>query len=505
MGAKVLVFGVDAMELSLVDAWIDDGSLPNLASLREQGLFGVVRNPPRRFSGASWPNFYTAVGPHRHGQYLRTRFNPEDYRYHGYRPDHDRMPAFWTDAAWREKRIAVINMPYAPVHEGLNGMQVTEWGVHDYHHRTIRTWPASLADDVLSKYGGDPVGLCEIDDRTPAEFQAFRENLLKRVRAKRDMICHYLRSDHWDLFVSVMDEAHCVGHQTWHLHDPSHPRHDSDIAAAMGDPMKDVYREIDAAFGAIRDCVDDDCTILFVSTHGMGPTSDGNLVFDDILRRIEGIDVGGGPQAISAIKRVQAALPAWLRDLLQPIKERISLKVTEELRKGDRAKRQYFSIPTQDPAAGVRFNLAGRENHGLVEPGEQYDAVVEHLSRELHALTDGRTGKPLVERIIRQEDLDLTGYDGNPPDLIVQWAVMDPPWIQSPTLGRIDPIYNNRAGDHRMLGFMMAAGPTVRPGQLDHTVALEDFASTIAGLLGLDVAETDGAPIQSISPGGRKN
>jgi hypothetical protein len=52
---------------------------------------------------------------------------------------------------------------------------------------------------------------------------------------------------------------------------------------------------------------------------------------------------------------------------------------------------------------------------------------------------------------------------------------------------------------------MMAAGPTIRPGRLEDTVALEDFASTIAGLLGLDVAETDGAPIRSISPGGRGN
>ncbi len=505
MGAKVLVFGVDAMELSLVDAWIDDGSLPSLGSLREQGLFGVVRNPPRRFSGASWPNFYTAVGPHRHGQYLRTRFNPENYRYHGYRPDRDLAPPFWTEPAWRDKRIAVINMPYAPVQEGLNGIQVAEWGVHDYHHRTIRTWPASLADEVLSRFGGDPVGLCEIDNRSPAEFHDFRQNLLQRVRAKRDLICHYLRSDEWDLFVSVLDETHCVGHQTWHLHDPSHPRHDPKLAASMGDPMKAVYREIDAAFGTIRDCVQDDCTILFVSTHGMGPTSDGNLVFDDILRRIEGIGAGGGPQTISAIKRVQAALPGWLRDLLQPIKERISLTVTEELRKGDRAKRQYFSLPTQDPAAGVRFNLAGREKHGLVQPGEHYDALVAHLSRELHGLKDGGTGKPLVERIIRREDLDLDGYDGDPPDLIVQWAVMDPPWIQSPTLGRIDPIYNNRAGDHRMLGFMMASGPTVRPGRLDHTVGLEDFAPTIAGLLDLDFPETDGAPVGSILPDGRGN
>lgn len=500
MGAKVLVFGVDAMEVSLVDAWIQSGALPTLASLLEKGLSAVVTNPPRRFSGASWPNFYTSVGPRQHGQYLRPELvNADDYRYRGRRPHSDRVPAFWTDARWQNKRVAAINVPYAPLHEGLNGMQVVEWGVHDCHDRRIRTWPTTLAADVLSRYGPDPVGRCEIQNRSAEEFIDFRDKLLRRIRAKRDMICHYLQWEEWDLFVSVLDETHCVGHQAWHIHDPQHPRYQPALAALVGNPIKQVYEEIDRALASVLDCLGDDCTVIFVSSHGMGPTSDGNQVFDEILRRIEGVSTGAGPRAISTIKRSRTVLPRMLSELFGRLSEYgVAFGVSEDLRRRDRSCRAYFAIPTLDPTAGVRINLAGREKAGFVQPGAPCERLISQLTRELRSLIDGATGRPLVGEITRRAEIDFGGYEGEPPDLIVEWAVKDPTWIESPSIGPVDPVYNSRAGDHRMLGFAMARGPSVRPVQLDRPIRLEDFGPTIARLLGVGIANTDGEAIPEI-------
>ena len=275
MSAKVFVFGIDAMEPRLLAEWMGDGTLPAFASLRERAAWGEVINPPRRFSGASWPNFYTGFGPGRHGQYLRTVFDEQDSRHEGYRPDHDQVPAFWLQESWSEKQIAVINMPFAPLHEGLSGLQLVDWGVHDSHDHTIQAWPQAMLHEVLSRFGGDPVGNCEIEDRSPLEFGEFRDRLIRRVRAKCDMICHYLASHQWDLFISVLDETHCVGHQTWHILDPTHPLHDRAVANAVGNPIHDVYSAIDDALASVMKLIGDDGTLLVISSHGMGPAAGG--------------------------------------------------------------------------------------------------------------------------------------------------------------------------------------------------------------------------------------
>ena len=312
------------------------------------------------------------------------------------------------------------------------------------------------------------------------------------------MICKYLETREWDLFLSVLDESHCVGHQTWHFQDMEHPRHDPEVARVVGNPLKDVYKAIDGALASVLERIDDNCTLLVVSSHGMGPISSGSIVLDEILRRIEGVSTRAGTQSITSVRRSIDLLPDWIQRLLKPARERLSWHINEVLRRRDRKCRRYFAIETNDPTGGVRLNLAGRESRGLVQPGEDYEKVVAHIENELHQLVDGRSGKPLVERVIRRQEINYEGFAGSPPDLVIEWAVKAPEWIESPTVGRLDPIYYNRLGDHRMQGFFIAAGPTITPGQLNAPVRMEDFAPTIARMIDLPVGDTDGTPIVAL-------
>ena len=286
MGTKVLVFGVDAMEPRLLEEWIEDGSLPTLAALKARGAWGTVTNPRQMLHSALWSNFYTGVGPTRHGQYMYTLFDPERYSFSADRPETDRIAPFWRRDGLRDKRSAIVNVPEAPLDPEINGLQVVKWGMHDYHHKTIATAPPALAEEVLQRFGGDPVGISDVNDRTAKEFRDFRDRLIQRLRAKGDMACHYLAAEDWDLFITAVDETHSVGHQCWHLHDSAHPLYDPALAAEVGDPLKEVYIEVDRALGRMLEQVDEDTTVLILSDLGMGPAEDATLVLDEILRRI---------------------------------------------------------------------------------------------------------------------------------------------------------------------------------------------------------------------------
>ena len=102
MGTKILVFGVDAMEMRLILDWIDEGTLPALALLKERGAWGPVINPLKMHHSALWSNFYTGVGPDRHGQYMRSVFDPLRYSFTAQRPESDEVTAFWLRDGMRE-------------------------------------------------------------------------------------------------------------------------------------------------------------------------------------------------------------------------------------------------------------------------------------------------------------------------------------------------------------------------------------------------------------------
>jgi predicted AlkP superfamily phosphohydrolase/phosphomutase len=195
-----------------------------------------------------------------------------------------------------------------------------------------------------------------------------------------------------------------------------------------------------------------------------------------------------------------SAMPHWIQGVARPIRRKFGSKLYNKMHMNERSQRCCFEFPTQDPWGGIRINLVGRESHGLVQPGQECEEFMEHLIGELHQLVDGRSGKPMVAEIIRSRDLDLGGNADDWPDLIIRWALASSVSIESPTVGRIDPVYSSRKGEHdvEMTGLFLAIGPEVVPGAIGHPVKMEDFAPTIASLLEVSLDDTDGAPIAEI-------
>jgi len=81
--------------------------------------------------------------------------------------------------------------------------------------------------------------------------------------------------------------------------------------------------------------------------------------------------------------------------------------------------------------------------------------LCDELSQQLYRLKDGRTGKPMVQRIIRTRQY-ATERDPKLPDadLVVVWQEEHATdVVDSPDLGRIGPVPHHRTGSHRSNGF----------------------------------------------------
>ena len=105
-----------------------------------------------------------------------------------------------------------------------------------------------------------------------------------------------------------------------------------------------------------------------------------------------------------------------------------------------------FALPSVSDGY-IRVNVANRERQGWVEPGD-YHKVLAELEDLLLALTNARTGEPLVAKVIRVRQSPFEKPE-IPPDLIVSWASDSPAdCVDHPTLGRVGPLPFFRSGGH---------------------------------------------------------
>jgi predicted AlkP superfamily phosphohydrolase/phosphomutase len=462
-----------------------------------------VRNPFGLFVGALWTSFAAAMRPDRTRFHCWDEIDPATYRWRLNPPKPELYAPFWRRIGEAGRRVAAIDVPHARA-APLGGIELFEWGCHDRHYG-LHASPPGLAGEVAEHFGLHPVlGLqgwrerhFAPDDfyarkgryRTPAEERKLVRALCAGVEAKGALLRTLQAKEDWDLFLAVFGESHAIGHQQWHLHDEDHPRFDAEARAAVGgDPILKVYRAIDAELGRLLAQAPGDAAILVHLSHGMTAHHDGTHLLDEVLARLDG---GGLRQS------VKPALPA-----LRHFADRLGLPTHWRSRlaaavRGDppRARRRFFATPNNCVYGGVRFNLAGREPSGCVAPAEA-ETLARELERELRALVNLKTGRPVVLAVHRCADHYPRAADDTMPDLFVEWDRGAPiEAVASPGIGTLVTPYTHwRTGDHEPDGLLIALAPDLPAGAEMPPLAIEDLGPSVAERLGVALGGVDGTP-----------
>jgi predicted AlkP superfamily phosphohydrolase/phosphomutase len=493
---KILLVAFDAMDPDLALPWAEQGYLPALAALRERAVWGPTRNPDGFYVGGIWPSFNTAATPARHGQYCWKQFDPGSYL--DLDPPYDDGDAtpWWhpLDRAGRE--VAIVDLPRTIFAPEFRGLQVHDWGTHDPLAPGLLTSPPELAAEVLGRYGADPVGVCNDAPRAEARhYREFLARIARRIAVKRELARDLMARWGWDLFAMGFGDAHCVAHQCWHLHDAKHARHDPELAREIGDPLLEVYRGLDLALAQLCAAAGSEATLIVLLSHGVGPHYDGDHLLDEALARLEKKLRYG--RSLTLAERASYLVRSGGHRAARPIAGRLR-------RWPARAFRRSFRVPNNEAFAGIRINLVGREPHGRIRQGEEYDTYCEALSRELLLMRNPATGGPAFLRVERCDDLYRDGGRLRLlPDLLAEWT-RDAEFqaLESPTIGRVEGRYRGvRTGDHRPHGLYLATGPELTPKRVEKPVLVMDFGPTIAARLGVELGDVDGEPIPELLAG----
>jgi predicted AlkP superfamily phosphohydrolase/phosphomutase len=524
---------------------MSQGHLKNLRRLRDRGAYARLKTYEYYRAETPWTTFLTGCSPQQTGYWAPLEIKEGTYEVDNIEA-HDFAEHQPFYALGEDYRVAIFDMPQAPLSEKVNGIQALAWGAHS-PQTPSHSLPESLLQELIDKHGEHPV--LRKDHASIFDLKALKhlQDHLETGIARRAAICQdLLQREPWDFFLTIFGEPHTVGHFFWHLSDPEHPLYPTFGKRYPGDPMLEVFEAIDKAIGDILDKAPENARVVVFAAHGMGTNVMDlpSMVFlPEFLYRLNfpgkfGIARGqtgkppGAPiQGIRAkqgwlgttwsmkyesnpLKRfLRQKLPTKLFNLVAPLfgtpEQPDLISPFEMIAQSDPLffqsaawykpfwpQMKAFALPSFSEGY-IRINLEGREPEGIVKPSE-YDAVCNELIEKLQHLKDTRTGEPMVKEVIRTRD-SATERDPKLPDadLVVIWQEKYASDVtESPEIGRIGPVPFNRTGSHRSDGFLIAGGGDIVPGSSLPAGHSLDLAPTILTLMGAPIPDyCEGKPL----------
>lgn len=547
MKRPVIAIGLDAADPVTIEYWMSKGHLKNLSRLRQEGAYTHLNTFDYYRAETPWTTFLTGCSPEKTGYWAPIKLQEGTYEVKEVNAyDFSEFVPFY--ALGEKYRVAVFDMPQSTLSDRVNGVQVLAWGAHS-PLTPSHSQPPEILDELISKHGEHPT--LNKDNANTLDVDAL-------IRLKKDMeigikrrseICQdLLQREDWDLFLTIFGETHSAGHYLWHLSETTdHPLYSSVGIGYEGDALLEIFEAIDTAIGDILDKAPKDANVVVFAAHGMGSNVmdlPSMLFLPELLYRFSfpgkfGLargKVGTTPKAPITDKK---AKKCWLRAVWNQkydsnpmkmfLRANLPLKAFNLLESSlfggrpepdlvspfellEQSEPQFFqpalwykpfwsqmkafALPSYSEGY-IRVNLQGREPNGVVAPSE-YNALCDEITEMLYQLKDARTGKPMVEKIMRTRQ-NASDNDPKLPDadLVVIWQDdYTTDVVDSPELGRIGPVPYHRTGSHRARGFFLAQGPDIPVGSelpIGHAL---DLAPTILELMGAPIpGQCEGKPI----------
>jgi predicted AlkP superfamily phosphohydrolase/phosphomutase len=434
--SRLIFVGLDAADARIIRQLAAQGDHLAFANIIERGVAAPVQNPLGLYVGAVWPTFSMGTSPATHGRYCWRQFRAGTYDDEFFQIEQIRGTPAWETIERLGWRTSVVDVPKSLPTPGFKGAIVKDWGTHDPSRGGFQTFGWISRKDFISRYGQDRIGHCDSIPRTLEGFRQLRDDLIERAHTRARMVIDLLMEYRAEVVFSVFSEAHCAGHQCWHLHDSSHELHDRFIRMQVGDPLIDVYAGLDRALRAILAQLTPADTLIVLASHGMGPHYSG---VECLTQLTSVVDHGlrGGQQETIHTPHILSVDARWFRERMR-----------------------IFPVPNNGAYAAFRLNIRGREPNGQVDPAAA-DALLDEMIQAFLSLYERSARTPIFTKAILTRDVFHGPQEAQLPDLLLEWNRSQPirtivsPWGEVSNTDGANP----RTGDHTAEGVIWVVGP----------------------------------------------
>lgn len=485
---KVLVIGIDGACFDVIKPWIDDGSLPNMKYLMENGRFGLSESVILPASPSAWASFSTGKTPGKHGVFGYTYREPETYDFRIMRYDNKKSEDIYGILSKHHKKVCVVNVPFTYPPEKVNGIFISgllgapsgiKEAIHPKELCARLKKQIKHLDRYLQPYSGS--------------HDKYIKDLKNIIGTRIKLNLFLLENCKWDLFVTVFDESDLMHHVAWKGLDVRHPEYCRSISKKYGNLIKETYIEIDKGIGEILRKTDKNTTVFVVSDHGFGLKYDLPFPLNLWLEKKGYLKIKGKPK--NALFRLGMTKNRF-RELLDKIHITNALRkiIPEDVRgriPNDYASNDIDWDKTKAFSLGgsrfVYFNVKGKYPRGIVSEGE-YPALISKIKKDLLDIKNYR-GEEIVKEVYDLKKL----YDcddsvtENLPDLVVLLKEIPTEYVGD-KIGKEKNLFKKEVTpEHHLNGMYIAYGRNINKAKNCANIRLIDLAPTILHILGIPI------------------
>lgn len=470
---STVVIGLDGSNWPLIQPWIDEGRLPNFATLVDEGTHGISRSHLPPVTCPNWKCYASGKNPGKLGVYWWERIDTKEAKMHLPDSTDFTSPELWDYLNNANQTAGVINLPmsYPPreIHEFMiaGGPRSRE---------TNYTKPDALQDEIESRfdYRVHPENVLTGNENADQEVDMIHDLLRTRFRTARAL----LNERDLDFLHVTLFHLNVLQHYFWDDHQ-----------------TRRAYEIIDEE---LEPFLEDDYNLVLMSDHGC---TEIDTVFyvnrwledrgyletkTSLASRLH--DVGFTQERIASIVR-KIGLEKYIRPLMPR-------QIIERFPSDEGVVRE------------AKLDMVDWENttaigsgQGLIYTAGDTDAeregILDSLERDLEAAT-GLTGEPIARSIHRPGEVYEGEYLDRAPDLIFD---------QRPGVHTGEAIGQNEAvtepsgwrAENVPDGMVLFHGEDVNEGHELDPIRISDIAPTILHWMGCEIpADMDGSRITEI-------
>jgi predicted AlkP superfamily phosphohydrolase/phosphomutase len=474
---KVMVIGLDGASFNFIGHFCRTGIMPNLYRFWQKSCSGELVSAYPPVTPAAWVTFMTGklAGKHHVLDFEQFRFGDNSLRYNS--AADIQADSLWAIISGHKRKVAVVNVPMTYPPEPVNGILIAGFNVPNQSSQY--TYPTAFKDDLLKcvpdylNHAPKPHHV-----RNNSVFESTMKEYMRTIDDYHQAVNLVDEKLDWDFLMVVFPHTD-IGHRMWPYMNPE----SSHLYPERRDRVAQIFTKLDRTLGDLFNLAKErSAEVIIMSDHGHG-TTQGWVRANKLLQKWGYITMDNPLR--------------WLGKRIYREYQKVRYK--DKYSRPARYIDEKLGIDWSKTKAVVchavmwghlYLNVRGRQPNGIVEPGEQYNAIRQDLIERFLAATDPHTGEKLFTDVIKPET--VYGPSETPwghPDLLLvppEGMRVNKRIRQSWLVKRTVP--EQAEGTHLLKGLWMAAGPQIK-SNTQFGANIQDLAPTILALMGLPVPD----------------
>jgi predicted AlkP superfamily phosphohydrolase/phosphomutase len=467
---KTIVIGLDGAGFELIDPWIEQGILPNIARIKREGVWGDMESVLPPVTSPNWKCFSTGKNPGKIGIFWWENIDWDNRRVYYPAARNVRNKEIWDYLGGAGMKVGIIGMPTTCPPKEVKGFLIAggEAGDNNFAH------PAELEEELRRQGWRNRPQFGISIDREKA-CQEIHEIIDRHFEMANILGRRY----EVDFLMVAVFNINTLHHSLWDAPE-----------------TKKGWEIIDKHVGKF---MDHGCDLVIMSDHGSNKIEsvfnintwlreEGYLKLNTNLSALL-YRLGINKQSLARFE------PRWgkrrpLRKIIpKSLMKNIPTETGEIRREAKTSKINWQKSKALASGQGPIYLNPKNSNN---------EALKNDIRQKLQALIDPSNGNRIIQKVYSKEEIYRGEYLPEAPDLIMDQAkgIHIPGGIGQQTIFDVPRRWR---AENKRFGIFMAYGPDIKQTGKIENVSILDLAPTILHLLGLGIpSDMDGRVLKEI-------